>query len=56
MPTSADLLEMFCEIFDEIVNPLIEAHEIDHRFDSKSIERKHNIIIHVMQKKKEFKR
>lgn len=52
MPASADLLEMFRENFDEIVDPPIEAHEIDQAFDSKSIGRKHNITIHVMRRKK----
>ena len=52
MPASADLLDMFRQHFDEIINPPIEAHEIDSVFESDSLNgRKHNITMHIMRKK-----
>jgi predicted nicotinamide N-methyase len=52
MAASADLLEMFREHFDEVIEP-IQAHEIDKSFTSENLGRKHNISIHLLRRKKE---
>uniref|UniRef100_A0A7S0AUS1 Uncharacterized protein n=1 Tax=Minutocellus polymorphus TaxID=265543 RepID=A0A7S0AUS1_9STRA len=54
MPASADLLEMFREHFDEVVEPIM-AHEISESFASEKLGRKHNISIHLLRRKKQTK-
>ena len=49
MPASADLLHLFKQYFDEIVQPPIEAHEIDPKHFSCG--KKHNITIHFFKKR-----
>ena len=52
MPASADLLDMFRSHFDELVDPPIEAHEVDPKaFGIEVLGRKHNISIHIMRRK-----
>ncbi len=50
MPASSDLLDMFREHFDEVIEP-IEAHEIDHSFHSSSLGRNSLITLHVFKRK-----
>jgi len=52
MPASVDLLNMFRSHLDEIVQPPIEAHEIDVAFQGKNLGRKHHITIHVFKGRK----
>jgi len=57
MPASKDLLLMFREELEEIVDPPIQAHEIDPAFNAQSMGgRKHNITIHIMRRKKKLVR
>jgi predicted nicotinamide N-methyase len=52
MPASADLLDMFRSHFEELVDPPIEAHEVDPKaFGIEVLGRKHNISIHIMRRK-----
>ena len=50
MPASSDLLDMFREHFDEIIDP-VEAHEIDHSFHSDALGRKSLITLHCFKRK-----
>lgn len=50
MPASADLLDMFHEYFDELVEP-IQADEIDDRFASSSLGKNSMITIHLFKRK-----
>ena len=50
MPASADLLQMFREHFDEIIEP-VEAHEIDDSFRSSTLGRSSQITVHVFKRK-----
>ena len=50
MPASADLLDMFREHFDELVEP-IQADEIDDRFGSSSLGKNSMITIHLFKRK-----
>ncbi len=49
MPASADLLDLFKQHFDEVVQPPIEAHEIDPKHFSCG--KKHNITVHFFKKR-----
>ena len=51
MPASADLLEMFREHFTEVVQPPVEAQEVDTAFNEKNLGRKSLITIHFFQRK-----
>ncbi len=51
MPASMDLLEMFREHFDEVVNPPVQARELDTSFDEKKLGRKSMITIHFFKRK-----
>jgi predicted nicotinamide N-methyase len=50
MPASADLLDMFRNDFDEIIEP-VQAHEIDDRFLSSSLGRDSMITVHIFKRK-----
>jgi len=50
MPASADLLNMFREHFDEMIDP-VEAHEIDDRFQFNSLGRNSLITIHIFKRR-----
>lgn len=50
MPASADLLEMFREHFDELIEP-VEADEIDPSFSSVNLGRQSLITLHVFKRK-----
>ncbi len=50
MPASADLLDMFREHFEEIIEP-VGAHEIDRSFDNNALGRSSLITIHVFKRK-----
>jgi predicted nicotinamide N-methyase len=53
MPASMDLLQTFRDHFDEVVEPPIEAHEIDIAFGSDALGgKKHNITIHILKRKR----
>jgi predicted nicotinamide N-methyase len=52
MPASSDLLDMFREHFDEVIEP-VQAHEIDHSFHSSSLGRNSLITLHVFKRKVE---
>ena len=51
MPASMDLLEMFREHFDEVVNPPVEAGELDLAFHERNLGRNSLITIHVFKRK-----
>lgn len=51
MPASIDLLDMFREHFDEVVDPPVEAHELDMAFHEKNLGRNSLITIHVFKRK-----
>ena len=50
MPASADLLQMFYDHFDEVIDP-IEAQEINESFSNSSLGRSSLITIHVLKRK-----
>lgn len=51
MPASMDLLEMFREHFDEVVQPPVEADELDMAFHKKNLGRNSLITIHFFKRK-----
>jgi predicted nicotinamide N-methyase len=51
MPASADLLTMFREHLDELVDPPVEAHELDPSFATDELGKRHNMTIHVLRLK-----
>ncbi len=51
MPASADLLDMFREHFDEVIQPPVEAQELDTSFNEKNLGRKSLITIHFFKRK-----
>ena len=51
MPASSDLLDMFREHFAEVIEPPVEAHEIDHSFHSSPLGRSSLITLHVFKRK-----
>ena len=51
MPASVDLLEMIREHFDEVVNPPVEAKEVDVGFHEKNLGRNALITIHFFKRK-----
>jgi len=51
MPASMDLLEMIREHFDEVVNPPVEAQELDVSFHKDNLGRKSLITIHFFKRK-----
>ena len=51
MPASSDLLTMIREYFDEVVEPPLEAHEIDEKFRCDNLGKKSMITIHIFKRK-----
>ena len=51
MPASADLLAMIRDHFDEVVNPPVEAFEIDPAFHCDQLGKNSMITIHVLKRK-----
>jgi len=51
MPASHDLLMMIREHFDEVVDPPVEAHEIDGAFHCDNLGKKSMITVHIFKRK-----
>ena len=54
MPASIDLLEMLREHFDEVVNPPVEAQELDIAFHKNNLGKNSMITIHIFKRKVEI--